>query len=81
MLHMKQLNRKKTRFSRFDKILVIKPISEMYGKSNERQLCLEIGATSVRSKNIFTDISRYPTGEHEIKKDIYNDINVYGQTH
>ena len=25
------------------------------------------GITSVRSKNIFTDISRYPTGKHEIK--------------
>ena len=24
------------------------------------------GGTSVRSKNIFTDISRYPTGKHEI---------------
>ena len=24
------------------------------------------GRTSVRSKNIFTDISRYPTGKHEI---------------
>ena len=24
------------------------------------------GATSVRSKNIFTDISRYPTGKHEM---------------
>ena len=24
------------------------------------------GATNVRSKNIFTDISRYPTGKHEI---------------
>ena len=24
------------------------------------------GATSVRSKTIFTDISRYPTGKHEI---------------
>ena len=24
--------------------------------------------TSVRSKNIFTDISRYPTGKHEINK-------------
>ena len=24
------------------------------------------GVTSVRSKNIFTDISRYPTGKHEI---------------
>ena len=26
------------------------------------------GGTSVRSKNIFTDISRYPTGKHAIKK-------------
>ena len=26
------------------------------------------GGTSVRSKNIFTDISRYPTGKHEIVK-------------
>ena len=25
------------------------------------------GGTSVRSKNIFTDISRYSTGKHEIK--------------
>ena len=25
------------------------------------------GGTSVRSKNIFTDISRYPTGKHEIR--------------
>ena len=25
------------------------------------------GATNVRSKNIFSDISRYPTGKHEIK--------------
>ena len=25
------------------------------------------GGTSVRSKTIFTDISRYPTGKHEIK--------------
>ena len=28
------------------------------------------GATSVRSKIIFTDISRYPTGNHEIMGDI-----------
>ena len=27
------------------------------------------GATSVRSKNIFTDISRYPTGNHEINRE------------
>ena len=26
--------------------------------------------TSVRSKNIFTAISRYPTGKHEIKKSL-----------
>ena len=25
------------------------------------------GGTCVRSKNIFTDISRYPTGKHEMK--------------
>ena len=25
------------------------------------------GGTNVRSKNIFTDISRYPTGKHEIQ--------------
>ena len=25
------------------------------------------GATSVRSKNIFTDFSRYPIGKHELK--------------
>ena len=29
------------------------------------------GGTSVRSENIFTDISRYPTGKHEIKLDLY----------
>ena len=28
------------------------------------------GGTSVRSKNIFTDISRYPTGKHKIIKHI-----------
>ena len=38
MLHMKQLNSKKTRFPRFDKILVIQPIAEVYGEGNERQL-------------------------------------------
>ena len=43
MLHMKQLNSKKTRFSRFDNILVIQPIAEVYGEGNERQLCWEIG--------------------------------------
>ena len=39
MLHMKQLNNKKTRFRRFDKIDVIQPIAEVYGEGNERQLC------------------------------------------
>ena len=29
------------------------------------------GGTSVRSKNMFTDISRYPTGNHEIKEMIF----------
>ena len=29
------------------------------------------GATSVRSKNIFTDISRCPTGKHKIKLSFY----------
>ena len=29
------------------------------------------GGTSVRSKNIFTDISRYPAGKHEIKSISY----------
>ena len=28
------------------------------------------GSTSVRSKNIFIAISRYPTGKHEIKNNI-----------
>ena len=28
--------------------------------------------TSVRSKNIFTDISRYPTGKHEISFGIFH---------
>ena len=33
------------------------------------------GGTSVRLKNIFTAISRYPTGKHEIK--FYYSFNVY----
>ena len=41
---MEQLHRKKTRFPRFDKILVIQPIAEVYGEGNERQLCQEIGS-------------------------------------
>ena len=35
------------------------------------------GRTSVRSKNIFTDISRYPTGKHEIKDcNLHNTFNI-----
>ena len=33
------------------------------------------GGTSVRSKNIFTDISRYPTGKHEINSYLIQLIN------
>ena len=35
------------------------------------------GGTSVRSKNIFTDISRYPTGKHEIKMVQYYEIVIF----
>ena len=35
------------------------------------------GATSVRSKNIFTDISRYPTGKHEINREYVYSAVVY----
>ena len=31
------------------------------------KICIFTGATSVRWKNIFTAISRYPTGKHEKK--------------
>ena len=44
MLHVKQLNSKKTLFCRFGKILVIQPIAEVYGKGKEQQLCQEIGS-------------------------------------
>ena len=37
------------------------------GKKNMK-ISISTGATSVRSKNIFTDISRYTTGKHEITK-------------
>ena len=46
MLHMKQLNSKKTRFPRFDKILVIQPIAEVYGVGNESQLYQKIAKIS-----------------------------------
>ena len=38
MFYMKQITSEKTRFPRFDKILVVLPIAEVYGESNERQL-------------------------------------------
>ena len=41
---MKQLHSKKTSFPRFEKILVIYPIAEVYCESNERQLCSEVAA-------------------------------------
>ena len=34
--------------------------------NNNMKIDIFTGGTSVRSKNIFTDISRYPTGKHEI---------------
>ena len=34
--------------------------------SNNMKIGIFTGATSVRLKNIFTDISRYPAGKHEI---------------
>ena len=34
---------------------------------NKNVKCIFTGGTSVRSKNIFTAISRYPTEKHEIK--------------
>ena len=54
---MKQLNSKKTRFPRFDKILVIQPIAEVYGEGNERQLCEEIGASEHTDPNYFLTAS------------------------
>ena len=34
--------------------------------NKKMKISIFTGGTSVRSKNIFTDISRYPTGKHEI---------------
>ena len=53
MLHMKHLNSKKTHFPRFDKILVIQPIAEVYGEGNERQLCQEIVSKQETHSKIF----------------------------
>ena len=37
------------------------------------------GATIVRSKNIFTDISRYPTGKHEIIHSFFTIVNCFDE--
>ena len=47
------------------------------------------GCTSVRSKNIFIDILRYPTGKHEIKEniksssknDIFQSVDIQSTTY
>ena len=52
VLHMKHLNSKKTCFLRFDKILVIQPIAEVYGEGNERQLCEEIDASVIGQRSV-----------------------------
>ena len=36
--------------------------------NKDMKISIYTGATSVRLKNIFTDISQYPTGKHEIDK-------------
>ena len=41
------------------------------------KICIFTGGTSVRSKNIFTDISRYPTGKHEIILSLDQAINPW----
>ena len=57
---MKELNSNKTRFPRFDKILVFQPIAEVYGEGNERQLCyrrlkhnVQAGSVRLSSENPF----------------------------
>ena len=39
--------------------------------NKNRKIGIFTGGTSVRSKNIFTDISRYPTGKHEITESCF----------
>ena len=39
----------------------------IYLANKNIKISIFTGATIVRSKNIFTDISRYPNGKHEIK--------------
>ena len=47
MLRRKQFNYNKTRFPLFNKILAIKPVEEVFGEGNERQLCSEMDVTRV----------------------------------
>ena len=41
------------------------------------KISIFISGTSVRSKNIFIDISRYPTGKHEIKYHTSSQVQKY----
>ena len=59
MLHMKRLHSKETRFPRFDKILVIQPIAEVYDEGNERQLCQEIDSDSVQYPSFRNEFSSF----------------------
>ena len=59
MLHMKQLNSNKTRLPRFDKILVIQPIAEVYGEGNERQICKQIDQQVVSFRNTGKEIVKW----------------------
>ena len=85
MLHMKQLNRKNkhvllglTRFLSFSPLQrsIVRVTNDnsagrLLGNKNVN-IGIFTGGTSAKSKNIFTDISRYPTGKHEIQ-------NIYFQ--
>ena len=43
-------------------------------RQQEREIGIFTGGTSVRSKNIFTDISRYPTGKHELNTEYFDSV-------
>ena len=45
----------------------------IYLGNKNMKIVIFTGGTSVRSKNIFTDISRYPTGKH----DVYMYVCIY----
>ena len=44
--------------------------------SKNMKIGIFTGDTSVRSKNVFTNNSRYPTGKHEIKWDLLRNYRV-----